>query len=60
MEFKSYEDITCALLHVKRSEEAVMCEDLNSSNKVLFVRTGASTRALDAEEVMHYARERFD
>ena len=57
--FIPYRDITCAQIEVKRSNEPCLCKELNTDNSILYVRTGASTRALDAAEIIKYSKERF-
>lgn len=57
--FKKHVNSTCALIEVKRAYEPIYCNEINSKTKVLYVRTGASTRSLGADEIISYSKDRF-
>lgn len=59
IKFITYKKVTCAQIEVRRASDPILCKELNSNKKILYVRTGASTRALDAGEIISYSKERF-
>ena len=59
VEFLEYaENITCALIKVKRSSSFIFCKELNSKKDVFFVRNGPRTASLDLREFSEYKEQK--
>lgn len=59
VEFLEYaENITCALIKVKRSSSDIFCQELNSKKEVFYVRNGPRTASYDLREYSAYKEQK--
>jgi len=59
--FKKINNVTCAVIEVKRSPERISCKDLIKNDETHFyVRSGPSTKSLNFDEGLRYQEMRFD
>ena len=58
--FKRINNVTCAVIEVKRSPERISCKDLIKNDETHFyVRSGPSTKSLNFDEGLRYQEMRF-
>lgn len=58
--FQKIDDVTCAIIEVKRSPTRISCKDLTKNDETHFyVRSGPSTKSLNFDEGIRYQEMRF-